>query len=180
MKIFFISDIHGSSHFLKKALDRFEQENADYIAILGDELYHGARNPLTQGYATQEAAALLNKYASRIIAVRGNCDSEIDSMVLDFPMMSDYTMVLYNGRRLFLTHGHIYDVNRLPKLNSGDIFFYGHTHIPKIEKKGDIYAINPGSVALPKGGSPNTYGILDGNSFKIKDLEGNVYMEIEF
>lgn len=179
MKLFFIADIHGSLYYLKKALQRFNEEAADYIIILGDELYHGARNPLPQEYNPKEVTALLNEYSDRIIAVRGNCDSEIDSVVLNFPMMSDYSIVFYNDRRLFLTHGHIYNEDNMPKLKNGDLFIYGHTHVPKAEKKGSIFFINPGSITFPKDGAPNSYGVLEGNSFEIKDLGGKTFKKIE-
>ncbi|MDF2522809.1 MAG: YfcE family phosphodiesterase [Clostridiales bacterium] len=180
MKLFFISDIHGSFYYTKKAIDAFKNENADYIVILGDELYHGARNPLPLEYNTKDVAQLLNKYSDKIIAVRGNCDSEVDEMVLDFPMTAAYSIILYNDRRLFLTHGHIYNEENLPKLSKGDVFIYGHTHIPKAEKSGDFYIINPGSVTLPKENFPNSYGILVDDTFKIKDFEGNVLKEVSF
>ena len=180
MKLFFISDIHGSLHYLNKALEQYEKEAADYIIILGDELYHGARNPLPEGYNPKEVAVLLNSYADKIIAVRGNCDSEVDQMVLEFPVMSDYSTILYEGRRIFLSHGHIYGPDHLPILSSGDLFVYGHTHIPVAEKKGDIYVINPGSISMPKENNPNTYGILEGQAFQIKTLDGNVFKEIVF
>lgn len=180
MKLFFMSDIHGSLYYTKKALDAFKLENADYISILGDELYHGARNPLPLEYNPKEVASLLNQYAGKILAVRGNCDSEVDEMVLDFPIMTTYSIILYNGRRLFLTHGHIYNEDNLPKLCEGDVFIYGHTHIPKAEKKGAQYIINPGSITLPKENYPNSYGILEGNAFKVKDFEGNIIKEISF
>lgn len=179
MKIFFMSDIHGSLYYTKKALESFKKENADYIAILGDELYHGARNPLPEEYNTKEVTKLLNEYSDRIIAIRGNCDSEIDELVLDFPMMSTYSVILYGDRRLFLTHGHIYNEDNLPKLRKGDAFIYGHTHVPKAEKKDGIYIINPGSITFPKENNPNSYGILEENIFKIKDLNGSVIKEIE-
>lgn len=179
MKIFFMSDIHGSLYYTKKALEGFKKENADYIAILGDELYHGARNPLPEEYNTKEVTKLLNEYSDRIIAIRGNCDSEIDELVLDFPMMSTYSVILYDDRRLFLTHGHIYNEDNLPKLRKGDVFIYGHTHVPKAEKKDGIYIINPGSITFPKENNPNSYGILEENIFKIKDLNGSVLKEIE-
>lgn len=180
MKLFFISDIHGSLHYLNKALEQYEKEAADYIIILGDELYHGARNPLPEGYNPKEVAVLLNSYADKIIAVRGNCDSEVDQMVLEFPVMSDYSTILYEGRRIFLSHGHIYGPDHLPILSSGDFFVYGHTHIPVAEKKEDIYVINPGSISMPKENNPNTYGILEGQAFQIKTLDGNVFKEIVF
>lgn len=178
MKIFFISDIHGSAYYIRKALENFNKENADYIVILGDELYHGARNPLPLEYNPKEVAKLLNEFADRIIAVRGNCDSEVDEMVLNFPMMTSYSTILYNDIRLFLTHGHIYNEDNLPKLRDGDVFIYGHTHIPKAEKKGNIFIINPGSITLPKENNPNSYGVLEDNIFKIKDLEGNIIKEV--
>lgn len=179
MKILFISDIHGSLFYTKKALEIYKNESADYIAILGDELYHGARNPLPTEYNPKEVAELLNQHSDKIIAVRGNCDSEVDEMVLNFPMMAAYTTILYNRRRLFLTHGHIYGENNLPKLSAGDVFIYGHTHIPKAEKKDNIYIINPGSITMPKENNPNSYGILVDDTFKIKDMDGNVFKEIK-
>jgi putative phosphoesterase len=178
MSLLFISDIHGSINYLKKILEIYEKEKAGYIAILGDILYHGARNMLPFEYNPKEVALLLNKYADKIIAVRGNCDSEVDAMVLDFPIMADYSTILCGGRRLFLTHGHIYNERNLPKLGPGDVFLHGHTHIPKAEKKENTFIINPGSITFPKEGNPNTYGILEGDTFKIKELDGNVFKEI--
>jgi putative phosphoesterase len=179
MKLFFVSDIHGSAFYTRKALEIFEKENADFIVILGDELYHGARNPLPVEYNTKEVAQLLNEYSDKIIAIRGNCDSEVDAMVLSYPMMSDYSIVLYNERRLFLTHGHIYDEENLPKLSVGDVFIYGHYHIPKAEKKGDIFVVNPGSITFPKENNPNTYAVLEDNTFTIKDLDGEIFKTLE-
>jgi len=179
MKIFFMSDIHGSLYFLKLAIDRYSQEAASHIVILGDVLYHGARNPLPRDYNPKEVAALLNTYSDKIIAVRGNCDSEVDEMVLTFPMFSTYSSVLYNDKRLFLTHGHIYSEQNMPKLCAGDTFFYGHTHIPKAEKSGDITIINPGSISIPKENNPNTYGILEDNVFTVKRIDGTMFMQIE-
>lgn len=180
MKIFFVSDIHGSYYFTCKALEAYKKENADYIVILGDELYHGARNPLPQEYDPKRVTELLNQVSDKIIAIRGNCDSEIDEMVLNFPMMSTYSVILYNDRRLFLTHGHIYNEDNLPKLSKGDIFIYGHTHVPKAEKRDEIFIVNPGSITFPKEDYPNSYGILEGNTFKIKDLDGNIIKSLEF
>mgnify|MGYP001394871022 CR=1 FL=1 len=178
MKLFFMSDIHGSIYFLNRALERFEEEKADYMVILGDELYHGARNPLPLEYNPKKVAEILNSLSDRIIAVRGNCDSEVDEMVIDFPIMATYSTILYDNKRLFLTHGHIYNESNMPKLRDGDVLIYGHTHIPKAEKVGNIYIINPGSITFPKEDNPHTYGVLEGNVFKIKDLDGNVFKEI--
>lgn len=178
MKLFFISDIHGSIYYLKKALERFEEEKADYMVILGDILYHGARNPLPLEYSPKEVINLLNSLADKIIAVRGNCDSEVDEMVIDFPIMATYSNILYKNRRIFLTHGHIYNENNMPPLRDGDLLIHGHTHIPRGDKKDKIYIINPGSITLPKESNPHTYGILDNDTFIIKTLEGKIFKEI--
>jgi uncharacterized protein len=178
MSIFIISDIHGSLYYLNKALDFFTKENADKILILGDELYHGPRNPLPKEYNPKEAALLLNSFSDKIIAVRGNCDSEVDDMVLDFPIMSTYSMVFFENIRLFLTHGHIYNETSMPPLTKSNVFLYGHTHIPRAEKKDDLFFINPGSISLPKDGHPNSFCILKDNIFQIKDFENNLLKQI--
>lgn len=180
MKFIFISDIHGSAHWLKQALQKVKEEAADEIILLGDYLYHGPRNPLPDEYDPQQVTDLLNDLSNRIVAVRGNCDSEVDQMLLQFPMMTDYTMLYVEGRRIFVTHGHVYDMEQLPALRQGDVFIQGHTHIPVAEQREGVYVINPGSIALPKGGFPNSYGVLDNNHFYIKDFDGNVIKEIEF
>ncbi|GFN36116.1 phosphodiesterase [Tepidimicrobium xylanilyticum] len=180
MKLFFISDIHGSAYYLAKAIERFQEEKADYIIILGDHLYHGARNPLPAEYNPKKVIEILNSFADRIIAVRGNCDCEVDEMLLNFPIMATYSTILYDNRRLFLTHGHIYNEKNVPKLKDGDVFIFGHTHIPQLEKKENLYIINPGSITLPKDNNPHTYGILENSIFRVKDLEGNIYKEINF
>jgi putative phosphoesterase len=180
MKLFFLSDIHGSLFFLEKALRRFEEEKAGAILLLGDELYHGARNPLPEGYNPKKVAETLNGYADRIVAVRGNCDSEVDEMVLQYPIMSTYSMVFYSGRRIFLTHGHIFNEEKLPPLQGGDLFAYGHTHIPRAVRQGNLVILNPGSVSIPKGGFPHSYGVLEGSRFAVKDLDGKEFMQIDF
>ncbi len=178
MKLLFLSDIHGSVFFTKQALEIFEKENADYLIILGDQLYHGPRNPLPKGYDPKEAASLLNEYSDKIIAVRGNCDSEVDQMMLDYPIMSDYSTVFYNDKRIFVTHGHIYNQVNMPKLSSGDVLVHGHTHIPVAEKKDGISILNPGSITLPKQDNPNSYAVLEDDFFEIKDLEMNTFKSI--
>lgn len=179
MKLFIISDIHGSVYYLNKAMERYREEEGDYILILGDILYHGARNPLAEDYNPKGVIEILNNYADRIIAVRGNCDSEVDAMVLDFPILSIYSNIIYNGKRLFLTHGHIYNENNMVRLKEGSAFMYGHTHILRAEKKEGIYFLNPGSITLPKENNPHTYAMLKDNCFKIKDLDGNIIQEID-
>lgn len=178
MKIFFISDIHGSLFFLKKALVRYKEEGAGYIVMLGDALYHGPRNPLPEEYNPQEVANLLNEYKDKIIAVRGNCDSEVDQMLMEYPMMADYSIILCNNRRLFLTHGHIYNQDNMPSLSENDVLVHGHTHVPVAEKHNKIYVLNPGSLSLPKENNPNSYAILEDNLFQIKNLEGIVIKEL--
>lgn len=179
MKLLFISDIHGSLYYLNRILELCQEESPDYIAILGDELYHGARNPLPKEYNPKAVTELLNSYKDKIIAVRGNCDSEVDQMVLEYPMLSDYSIILYNDKRLFLTHGHIYNSDNLPNLSKGDVLIYGHTHIPLAEKHRDIFILNPGSITFPKENTPNSYGVLENHIFKIKTLDGDIYKEIE-
>ena len=182
MKIFVMSDIHGSSFYLKKALEAFEKEKADYILILGDELYHGPRNPLPLEYDPKKVVEMLNPLKNKIMAVRGNCDSEVDQMLLQYPIMGDYSTIFLNGKRIYCTHGHIYNKENLPNIDSEDILIYGHTHIPLAEKNSkNMYILNPGSISLPKENNPNSYGIFENNKFTVKKLETlETFMEIEF
>lgn len=150
MKLFFASDLHGCVPATEKALAEFEQSGAETLVLLGDVLYHGPRNPIPEGYEPAKVADLLNQYADKIVAVRGNCDSEVDQMLLSFPMMTDYAwVVLESGQRLFLTHGHIYNAQKRPALKQGDVIVHGHTHIPVAELDGEQYVFNPGSVTFP-------------------------------
>lgn len=178
MKLFFISDIHGSKYWVSRALEKFERERADQIVILGDLMYHGPRNPLPEEYNPQEVANLLNQYKDRIVSVRGNCDSEVDQMLLEFPILSEYAILFYEGRRIFATHGHHFHIDNLPNLSKNDGFIQGHTHLPVAEKRGDVLVFNPGSVSLPKENNPNSYAVLDNLEFRIKDFEGNVLKSI--
>ena len=178
MKIFFISDIHGSLSALKTALDAFHREDCFRIAILGDLMYHGPRNPLPDDYRPAEVASLINGYKDRIIAVRGNCDSEVDQMLVEYPMMETYAQIADGERMIFLTHGHVFGPGNLPPLCAGDILACGHTHIPVAEKSGDIFLFNPGSVSLPKNGNPPSYGIFDGNVLCVKKMDGSILLEV--
>ena len=180
MKFMFISDIHGSAHWLERALDKAEAEQADYIILLGDYLYHGPRNPLPEGYDPQKTATLLNGQKERVVAIRGNCDAEVDQMLLEFPMMGDYSVLFHEGRRIFVTHGHGFHMEQLPPLTVGDVFIQGHTHIPVAEKRDGVYLLNPGSISLPKGNYPSSYGVLEGNTFVVKDFDGGTVKEIVF
>ena len=178
MKLMFLSDIHGSVFYAKQALEIFEKEEADYLIVLGDILYHGPRNPLPKDYDPKEVSQLLNEYSEKIIAVRGNCDSEVDQMMLDFPIMSDYSTVFYNEKRIFVTHGHIYNKTNIPKISKGDVFISGHTHIPVAEERDEIFMLNPGSITLPKQNNPNSYAVLERDSFEIKDLDMTTFKTI--
>lgn len=174
MKYMFISDIHGSSSYLKKVLQSFEEQNCDFLVILGDILYHGPRNPLPEGHNPQEVVSLLNPLASKIIAVRGNCEAEVDQMLLEFPCLSDYALIVDEGKRLFATHGHIYNEAALPKLQTGDFFFYGHTHLWVCKEVDGITICNPGSISLPKENRPHTYAIYENQKISIFTLEGEL------
>ncbi len=179
MKIMFLSDIHGSLKYANIGVEKFKEESPDRLVLLGDIMYHGPRNPLPEEYSPKDVAELLNQYKEKIVAIRGNCDSEVDQMLLEFPIMSDYTEILLMDRKIFATHGHIYNSENMPSLNKGDVFIHGHFHLPMAEKLGDIYYLNPGSVTLPKENNKNSYAVLEDNRFMIKDLEGNIIKEID-
>ncbi|MEQ9861838.1 phosphodiesterase [Pectobacterium cacticida] len=172
MKLMFASDIHGSLSATERVLAIFEQCRADWLILLGDFLNHGPRNPLPEKYQPAEVAACLNAYASRIIAVRGNCDSEVDQMLLTFPITASWQQVLVPQHRFFLTHGHLYHPDNLPPLNAGDVLVYGHTHIPVAEQRGEHYFFNPGSVSLPKGGFSASYGVFEQDELRVLPLHG--------
>ncbi len=180
MKYFVLSDIHGCITYVEKALEIFEKSDCDKLLLLGDLLYHGPRNPLVDEYNPVKVISLLNEYKDRIIAIRGNCDSEVDQMVLEFPMMSDYTQLVIDNTNIFVTHGHLFDENNLPKLNKGDVFINGHYHVPVAKEVNGIYLLNPGSIALPKEDSKRSYAILTSSSFEIYDLDNNIIKEITF
>lgn len=178
MKYMFASDIHGSAYFCRKTLEAYEKSGAGRLILLGDILYHGPRNELPREYDPKEVFAMLNEYKDQIYAVRGNCDSEVDQMVLEFPIMADYALLAFNDRTIYATHGHVYNEETLPPMQPGDILIHGHTHLPVAEPMGDCYLLNPGSVSLPKEGNPSSYGILDGSIFTIYDFDGGKVKEI--
>ena len=179
MKLMFISDIHGSSYWAKKAVDIYKEGNFDKLVILGDILYHGPRNDLPKDYDCKKVIALLNPLKKDIIAVRGNCDSEVDQMVLEFMMTSDYATIDVDNHHFFLTHGHLFNEDQLPNLNDNDILVYGHFHKPIAKKVDNHYIINPSSISIPKEGT-NIYGIYENNQFIIKDFENNTIKAITF
>ncbi|QUI21710.1 phosphodiesterase [Vallitalea pronyensis] len=179
MKLMFVSDIHGSNYYADKAIEKFKEEKADYMVLLGDLLYHGPRNPLPKDYAPSKVLLLLNQYKDKIVAVRGNCDSEVDQMVLEFPMMSDYTIIFDGTRRIFATHGHGFNEGNMPPLQDGDMLIHGHTHIPVAKEVSGKYIMNPGSISLPKEDYPNSYGIWENNRFMVKDFDGHVIKSLD-
>lgn len=168
----FISDIHGSYYWAKKAVERFYAEKADRLVILGDILYHGPRNDLPKEYDCKKVIGLLNPLKDKIVAVRGNCDSEVDQMVLEFMMRSDYALMDVDGHHFFLTHGHLFNEEQLPLLNDNDVLVYGHFHKPIAKKVNGIYIFNPSSVSLPKEGI-NSYGIYEKDCLYIKDFDNH-------
>lgn len=171
MKYLIVSDIHGSLPAVEQILSFYEKEKCDLLIILGDILNYGPRNGLPEGLDPIAISKRLNNYSSHIIAVRGNCDSEVDQMLLDFPIMSDYTFLVDNGIRIFLTHGHIYNEEKLPKLKA-DLLIYGHTHLWKIEEKEEITICNTGSVTFPKNGNEPTFAICENGSISIYRTDG--------
>ena len=170
MKLMLASDIHGSAYYAEKMRQAYIDEKADRLILLGDLLYHGPRNDLPKDYAPKKVIEILNGIKEEILCVRGNCDTEVDQMVLDFPIMADYAVIYVDGRTLYLTHGHKFNPENPPKLKKGDYLVNGHTHIPANEDKGDFIYINPGSVSIPKAGSGHTYMIYENGEFALKEL----------
>ncbi|MBR6812289.1 MAG: phosphodiesterase [Oscillospiraceae bacterium] len=180
MKLMIASDIHGSAHYCRELLNAYKAENAQRLLLLGDILYHGPRNDLPRDYAPKEVIAMLNAIKEQIFCVRGNCDTEVDQMVLDFPMLADYCVIPVGERLIYATHGHNYNTSKLPPLQKGDILLHGHNHIPAWESFGnDNLYLNPGSVSIPKNGSCHSYMILEGRKIEWKDLSEQSYHSIE-
>lgn len=178
MKYLIASDLHGSAFFISKLVKRFEEEKMDKIILLGDILYHGPRNSLPSDYDTIESANLLNKYADKILCVRGNCDAEVDKLMLNFSIESKNMILTVDSLDFFITHGHYYNTSNLPPISSFDILLHGHTHVPCFQEIGERkYYINPGSVSIPKENSTNSYLIYENRKFLWKDLLGNIYKE---
>lgn len=179
MKLLIASDIHGSEYYAKKLEQIYKEENPNYIVLLGDLLYHGARNKLPKGYNPQGVIEVLNKYKDRILSVKGNCDSEVDQMVLDFDIDSPYSNILIDRIRMFITHGHLYNKDKMPNVPIGTVIISGHTHVPIAEKYRGYFFINPGSTTLPKKDSKNSYAIYHNRTFEIRDFDGNVIKSLE-
>ena len=174
MKWMIASDLHGSAYYCRKMLEAFEREGADRLFLLGDLLYHGPRNDLPREYAPKEIIPLLNGKKEKLFCVRGNCDAEVDQMVLEFPVLADYAVLPVGQRLIYATHGHIYHVKNLPPLAPGDVLLHGHTHVPAWTefRQGNLY-LNPGSVSIPKENSPHSYMTLEENTMQWKELESS-------
>ena len=181
MKWMIASDLHGSAFYCRQMLDAFEREGADRLLLLGDLLYHGPRNDLPRGYAPNEVIPQLNGAKAKLCCVRGNCEAEVDQMVLEFPVLADYCILPVGQRLVYATHGHSYNTKNPPPLMPGDILLHGHTHVPAWQEfgEGNLY-LNPGSLSIPKENSPHSYMTLEEGLFRWKKLEsGEVYHEIK-
>lgn len=180
MKYLVASDIHGSAYYCKKMLEAYEREQAEKLVLLGDILYHGPRNDLPLEYGPKQVIPMLNAHKNEILAIRGNCDAEVDQMVLEFPIMADYAMFeLKKGRMVYISHGHVYHEGKLPPMRKGDVFLYGHTHVLRAEEVEGITYLNPGSVSIPKEGNPPTYAVLEADRFIIKTFENEIVKEYQ-
>lgn len=181
MKLLIASDIHGDIDSMNEVVRAYEAHGADKIILLGDLLYHGPRNDLPKGYNPKAVIEVLNKNRDKILTVRGNCDTEVDQMVLSFPILADYAFLELDGLSLFATHGHHHNTVTPPPLKRGDILLHGHTHVLKCEEFGnENFYINPGSISLPKENNPKTYIVYENRTFTCYDLEGNVVFEKKF
>ncbi|HIU72128.1 MAG TPA: phosphodiesterase [Candidatus Galloscillospira excrementipullorum] len=178
MKLLIASDLHGSTPCCEALLSRFEAEGADRLLFLGDLLYHGPRNDLPEGYRPKGVIPLLNGVKDKLLCVRGNCDAEVDQMVLEFPIMADYLMLELDSHRIFATHGHVYNRDNPPPIGTGDVLLHGHTHLYAMERLEHFVLLNPGSVTLPKGGNPKTYMTYEKGVFTLKTLEGQTLSEL--
>jgi len=175
-RILFLSDIHGSPCNLREVLAYVMQKPVEQIVLLGDELYHGPRNPLKDDYEPKAVVEILNGLKEKLIAVRGNCDCEVDQMLFEFPIMSDYSTLLVDGYKFFLSHGHKWNSCNLPPVGSCSVLCYGHTHIPDLHISKDdnrVICFNPGSVSLPKGQFPASYGIYEDGVLGIYEVGTN-------
>lgn len=180
MRIMIASDIHGSAHFCEKLLAAFEREGTDKLLLLGDILYHGPRNDLPESYAPKKVIEMLNAIKDKILCVRGNCDTEVDQMVLAFPVLADYAILYLGDRLVYATHGHNYNEDKLPPLQKGNILLHGHTHVPVCREHEEYIYMNPGSISIPKEGSAHGYMILSDNVAEWKTLDGEVWKRFDF
>ena len=172
MKWMIASDIHGSSGCCEAMIRRYREEKADRLVLLGDLLYHGPRNDLPEDYDPRRTAELLNGISRELLCIRGNCDSEVDQMMLEFPILAKFAVLDFGQAAAYATHGHVYNPDALPPLRSGDLLLYGHTHVPGCTERGGILCLNPGSVSIPKGNSRRSYMTYENGVFRWKTTEG--------
>lgn len=179
MKLMIASDIHGSEYFCKKLIEAFEKENPDKLLLLGDILYHGPRNALPGEYNPKGVIEMLNNLKDKILCVRGNCDTEVDQMVLKFPILADYCILYAENYMIYATHGHHVNQNTYELLGKNSALLCGHTHIPACEKVEGVLYLNPGSVSIPKNNSQNSYMIMEGTNLYWKNLDMEVYNQFD-
>lgn len=180
MRSLIASDIHGSRYYCDKLLEAYEKENAKMLVLLGDILYHGPRNDLPKDYNPKAVATALNKYKDAILCVRGNCDAEVDQMMLDFSVLSDMAVICDDKVRMYLTHGHVYNADKPPVMAKGSVLLSGHTHVPVCEERDGFIAMNPGSVSIPKSNTKHSYMVYENGVFEWKELDGETYMKYEY
>lgn len=180
MKLMFASDIHGSAYYCRKMLEAFQEEKWQSVWFCL-EIFYTTDRAMTcrRNMRPKEVIALLNPMKDKIYAVRGNCEAEVDQMVLNFPVMADYCVILADGKAIYATHGHIYNENNLPPLSEGDVLIHGHTHVLKAERREGYTLLNPGSVSIPKEGNIPTYAILEDGIFIIKGFEGEIVKTLD-
>ena len=170
MKLMIASDIHGSAHWCRRMIEAWNKEQPERLVLLGDVLYHGPRNDLPDEYAPKQVIAMLNEMAGEILCVRGNCEAEVDQMVLNFPVLADYCALFIDGHTIYATHGHNYGETNPPPMKPGDVLLCGHTHVPAMNPHEGFTYLNPGSTSIPKNGSAHSYAILEDGLFVWKDL----------
>ena len=170
MKLMIASDIHGSAFYCRQMLEAFENEHAERLLLLGDILYHGPRNDLPKDYAPKQVISMLNAVKESLFCVRGNCDTEVDQMVLEFPVLSEQALLSIDGTEMLAVHGH----KPFPASKCGSVVLSGHTHIPKFEEKDGVFYMNPGSVSIPKEESHHGYMTFEHGEFLWKDFDGNI------
>ena len=174
MKLLISSDIHGSAYYCEKLLEAKRREETGRMLLLGDVLYHGPRNDLPRDYSPKKVISMLNEHRNEIYCVRGNCEAEVDQMVLEFPVLADYCLLPAgggSGAMIFCTHGHVFNEKHLPPMTPGDALLFGHTHVPLAVRYGEYYFLNPGSVSIPKNGSVQSYAVLEDGVFSVRKLE---------
>lgn len=179
MKILIATDIHGSAYYASKVVEKFKQSNAEQLILLGDVYNHGPRNPFPRDYAPMQVADALNGIASKVIAVKGNCDSEVDQMISEFPFVTEHILSLAN-RRIYFTHGHVYNKQTPPQTaKQGDVVFYGHFHVNEITLNNGVICVNVGSTSLPKD-DKHAYCILTDNAIALYDFDDKLIAEHTF